>query len=375
VIPGNVILQGGAAPHAPPGGAVAKGVAPRWTDASILIVDDEPSNRTVLTRLLHRSGYLHVQSAADGVSALQLYRERAPDLVLLDLRMPDIDGFDVLWQMKQATAADALVPVLVVSADPSIESKQRARSLGANDYLVKPYDVREVLLRVDALLELRGHTQQRFREICTLRTAIDRCLKDQAEVELHALDGLSAACALRDSLSEGHTARVGDVAAAIAGELGMGADTIEAIRRCAPLHDVGKLAVPDEILLKRGPLTLSEMAIAERHTTIGALILSGTRSPLLQLAAEIALTHHERWDGTGYPRGLRGCEIPLAGRIVAVADVFDALTHERPYKEAWPERRAIAAMIEERGGHFDPDAVDALVRVVLEAGRRTTRAA
>lgn len=336
----------------------------RWPDARILIVDDEPSNVAMLSRLLHRSGFIHVQAAGDADTALMLYREQTPDLVLLDLGLPRVDGFAVMRMMKQMTDEETLVPILVVSADPTIESKERARSLGANDYLVKPYDVREVLLRVDALLELRGHAQERFRELDQLRGALIRQVREQAEIEFHALEGLGAACAYRDGMSEGHTQRVGDLAAELAADLGVAADVVESIRRCAPLHDVGKIAVPDEILLKDGPLTIGEMAVAERHTTIGALILSGTRSPLLQLAAEIALTHHEKWDGTGYPRRLKGYEIPLAGRIVAVADVFDALTHERPYKEAWPVEKALAEITMLRGTHFDPEVADALVRVM-----------
>jgi putative two-component system response regulator len=343
----------------------------RWPDARILIVDDDPWNIALLSRLLHRSGYLHVQAAGDAATALRIYRERTPDIVLLDPCLPTTDGFSLLRLMKQSTHEDALVPVLVVSADPSVESKVRARALGANDYVVKPYDVREVLLRVDALLELRGHTQDRFRELNHLHTALSHRVREEAETELHALERLTAACAYRDSLSEGHTQRVGDLAAELAATMGLDQDMVEALRRCAPLHDVGKIAVPDEILLKNGPLTPEEMAVAERHTTIGGLILSGSRSPLLQLAADIALTHHEKWDGTGYPRGMCGYEIPLAGRIVAVADVFDALTHERPYKQAWPVRRALAEIADGKGCHFDPDVVEALlrIRVGVEAER------
>jgi len=182
-------------------------------------------------------------------------------------------------------------------------------------------------------------------------------------VTVRAGRGLPQACAFPDALTAAHARRVGELSAHIAAELGLSAAMVEALRVCAPLHDVGKLAIPTGILQKPGALTAQERSVVERHTTIGALMLSGSAWPLARLAAEIALTHHEHWDGSGYPGGRAGTDIPLAGRIVAVADVFDALTHERTYKQAWPLRAAITEMTSQRGRHFDPDVVDALLRV------------
>ncbi|CAN5705667.1 hypothetical protein BH23GEM10_BH23GEM10_04750 [soil metagenome] len=213
-------------------------------------------------------------------------------------------------------------------------------------------------------LELRAHANAGYNAMHELRNTLDLALRHDETTECEVLQRLIVACTFRDSMSEGHTRRVGELAAAIACELQLPAETVEEIRHCAQLHDVGKVAVPDEILLKPGPLTRDEMSVAEHHTTIEAVMLSGTAFPLLQLASEIAITHHERWDGSGYPRGLCGDAIPMVGRIVAVADVFDALTHERPYKKAWPAGDALREIQANRGSHFDLVVVDALFSLV-----------
>ena len=347
--------------------AVGKAKA-RWAEARILVVDDQESNVRLLSRVLNRAGYQRMRATSDARAALSEYREFQPHIVLLDLRMPHLDGFALLQAMRALTAPSDVVPVLVITADSAPESRLRARLLGAADYLIKPYAVEEVVLRVDALLELRAHAQEGFRAIAELQHALHGSMSRYADdTEQGALARLNEACAHWDGISEGHPQRVGELAAAIAADMKLPGTVCHALATCAPLHDVGKSAIPHEILQKRGPLTAEEMAVAQRHATIGALILAGSQFPLLRFAAEVALTHHERWDGTGYPRGLQGAEIPLGGRIVAAADVFDALTHERAYKSAWTVDAAVVEIIAQREKHFDPNVVDALVRVVRRA--------
>ncbi|HEX6306731.1 MAG TPA: HD domain-containing phosphohydrolase [Longimicrobiales bacterium] len=340
-------------------------------DARILVIDDDPANVRLLSRLLARIGYHNVRGTTDDRNAFTEYGDFVPDLVLLDLRMPHVDGFALLERMRRARPDEAMAPVLVLTADSSPETRRRANELGANAFVTKPYDLDEVALRVGALLELRAHAQAAFRAVPEL-SAGSRAW-DGTSDEFQLLHQLAETCVYRDRLSPGHTGRVGWLAAVIASELRLPGAVVDVVRRCAPLHDLGKIAIPDEILLKPGPLTHEERAVAERHTTIGALILSGSRYPLLRVAAEIALTHHERWDGTGYPRGLKGTDIPIAGRIVAVADVYDALTHERSYKPAWPVSRALGEILTKKGTHFDPLVVAALLRV-LDALERTAAA-
>ena len=334
-------------------------VSAERADARILVIDDDASNVRLLMRLLGRIGYHNVRGTVDDSAALAEYAAYVPDLVLLDLHMPHVDGFAMLESMRAATPNEAMAPVLVLTADSSLHTQRRANELGANALVTKPYEINEVSLRVAALLELRAHARAAFRAVPELhghRT-------DNVE-ELQLLEQLARTCVYRDRLGPGHTERVGWMAAVMAAELRLPAATVDAIRMCAPLHDLGKIAIPDDVLLKPGPLTPDERAIAEWHTTIGSLILSGSRFPLMRLAADIALTHHERWDGSGYPRGLEGSDIPIGGRIVAVADVYDALTHVRPYKAAWTVPQSVAEIVSRAGTYFDPMVVDALLRVL-----------
>jgi putative two-component system response regulator len=341
----------------------------RWADARILIIDDVESNVRLLARLLARAGYRHVATTTDARNAIEAYRVEQPHLVLMDLRMPHVDGFALLQQMHDLAPSDEVVPVLVITADAAPESRLRANLLGAADYLIKPYLLEEVVLRVDALLELRAHAQQGFRAIAELQQAVQGGFTSWAnDTQEVALRRLTEASAHWDSMTEGHPDRVGELTADLAAELGLPIEMIDALRQVAPLHDIGKSAIPVEILEKPGALTAEEMAVAQRHAAIGALILSGSPFPLFRLAAEVAVSHHERWDGTGYPRRLSGTNIPLVGRIVAVADVFDALTHRRAYKSAWTAEQALEEIIAQRKKHFDPRVVDALIGVL---GRRT----
>lgn len=333
-----------------------------WRDVRILIIDDEEMNIQLLERIFEPAGAAAVISTTDPRRALDLYREHRPDLVLLDLKMPHLEGHEVLAQLREDTPADAYVPILVLTSDGSGEARRRALSGGANDFLTKPFSPVEVRLRTQNLLEtrflhlaLKDHNrllEQRVRE----RTAeLVRRTEELEDARIEILERLARAAEFRDDETGLHTRRVGRVSALLAETLGLPRADVELIRRAAPLHDVGKIGIPDAVLLKDGRLTPEEFEIMKSHTVIGAEILSGSHVALLAVGREIALTHHERWDGRGYPVGLAGERIPLAGRAVAVADVFDALTHPRPYKRAWSADAAVAEIQREAGGQFDPE--------------------
>ncbi len=340
----------------------------RVADARILIVDDEPANVRLLERLVEREGCRTHRSTTDSREAARLFRELAPDLVLLDLHMPHVDGFGVMEQLRPLIRKTDFVPILVLTADITSEAKRRALSGGANDFLTKPLDATEVSLRIRNLLETRFlHLQLQVRNRLLEQHVVERTF-DVEEAGLEILARLARASEFRDDDTGHHASRVGEVSARVARALGMSEEEAELVRRAAPLHDVGKIGVPDAILLKPGVLTREEWDVLQAHTTIGARILSGSTFPILQMAEEIALCHHERWDGTGYPRGLRGEEIPLVSRIVTVVDSYDALVGARPYKPAWPLEEAVAEIRAQRGRQFDPRVVDAFLGALgLEA--------
>lgn len=337
-----------------------------WKDSTILIVDDEESNIDMLGRVLRRAGYTRVHTTTDPRRVEGMFTELCPDIVLLDLRMPHLGGFELLERLAPLIPADGFVPILVISADFSAEAKQRALSKGAADFLSKPFDSTEVLLRIRNLLEARHLALAVREQNHALEQRVRERSRELAQAQIEILDRLALAAEFRDDETRQHTQRVGEMSARIARALGLAEPFVQLIRLAAPLHDLGKIAVPDSILLKLGKLSIDEFSVIKSHTAIGASILSGSRYPLLQMAEQIALTHHEHWDGTGYSPGFRGEDIPLVSRIVAVADVYDALLHARPYKPAWPKEAAVAEIVKERGKAFDPLVVDALLSVVSE---------
>ncbi len=319
--------------------------------AKILIVDDEKANIRFLEIILQQAGFTNVYSTTDPRQAHSFFRNIQPDIVLLDLAMPHMDGFAVMQQFQEEVA-DKLVPIVVLTADATLMTKHKALSEGASDFLTKPLDETEVLLRIHNLLSTRFYS-------ILLEDKVRERTKDLELAQLDTLQRLALAAEYRDDDTGLHTKRVGATAGRIAQALVWSPAQIELIIRAAPLHDVGKIGIADAILLKPGKLTEDEFAIMKRHTIIGAKMLSGSTSPWLKMAEEIALSHHERWNGKGYPQGLSGDDIPIVGRIVAVADVFDALTHERPYKEAWPVEDAVAEIQRQSAIHFDPTVVAA----------------
>jgi putative two-component system response regulator len=336
-------------------------------EASILIVDDEPANVLLLEHILDQAGYPNHSATTDPRQVLAIHAQFDPDLVLLDLAMPHLDGFAVMAQLRQVIPAGTFLPILVLTADITPQAKQQALSGGASDFLLKPFDTTEVVLRIGNLLqtrrlqlELQGHNElleQRVRD----RTA----QLEAAHNEI--LERLALATEYRDDETHHHTLRVGEASALLATALGLPNEQVRQLRLAAPLHDIGKIGISDTVLLKPAKLTPEEFEHVKTHTLIGGRILAASPVPVLQLGREIALTHHERWDGSGYPHGLNGERIPLSGRIVTVADVFDALTHDRPYKHAWPVEQAVAEITAQREHQFDPDVVDAFLGL-LEGG-------
>jgi putative two-component system response regulator len=329
----------------------------------ILMIDDEPVNLKLLERTLKLHGFSELLSLQDPRQALASYLEYTPDIVLLDINMPYIDGFGVLEQI-QSLPPGTRPPILILTAQGSKDRLTRAFDLGARDFLQKPFDIAELIARVRNLLELH-HAQRHVREqneqlehIVQLRT------RQLRETQLQIVRRLGRAAEYRDNETGNHIVRMSHTSSMLARELGKDEEFCELLMNASPMHDIGKIGIPDGILLKPGKLTPDEWEIMKTHVTIGASILSESDSPLLDMASEIALNHHEKWDGSGYPSGLSGEQIPLVGRIVAVADVFDALTSERPYKKPWPMEEAVNFMKEQSGLHFDARVVDALMAVL-----------
>ncbi len=339
-----------------------------WEDniknARILIVDDQEANVLYLESVLRKAGYTDFRSTSDSREVLPLFEQRRPDL-LLDLMMPHLDGFAVMEQLKPLVAEDSYLPILVLTADVSPETRRRALSGGANDFLVKPFDPREAVLRIHNLLSawfLHLMPQQQKQ---ILEEKVRERTRELEDSQLEVLQRLAQAAEFRDDDTGQHTRRVGEMAALLAQALDFPEAQVEVIRRAAPLHDVGKIGISDTILLKPGKLTEEEFEIIKSHTAIGARLLAGGHSDFVKTAETIAISHHERWDGNGYPQRLKAEEIPLEGRIVAVTDVFDALTHERPYKKAWPVEEARAEIEKQSGKQFDPRVVEAFLQVML----------
>ena len=336
--------------------------------ARILMVDDEKPNLELLRRILEPVGFKNLMETTDPFQVLPLCRESQPDIVLLDIAMPGKNGFEVLAEIREHIGAEDYLPVLVLTSDHSPEAKRQSLSAGAQDFLTKPLSPAEVRLRVRNLLVTRflhlalrdhnRHLEERVRE----RTA------ELEEAHAQILARLARAAEFRDDETGEHTRRVGRLSGAIAQELGLDPEEVSLIQRVAPLHDVGKIGIPDDILLCPGELTPEQVKVMRSHTEIGGDLMAGSRIPLLDLAEEIARTHHERWDGSGYPTGLSGEEIPIAGRIVAVADSFDAVTHRRPYKPAWTAEDAWWEIARKAGADFDPGVVDAFTKVLRSTG-------
>jgi putative two-component system response regulator len=350
----------------------------------VLVVDDDQGTRNTLKRMLRAAGYA-VELARDGIEALAKLALDV-DLVLLDAEMPGMDGFAVARRIR-ADEAHHDVPIIMVTGLDSREDRLRAVEAGVNDFIAKPVDRTELGLRSASLLRVKEATDEikrhraRLEDEVARRTAeLRRTLEEMAEAQrdtyrahLDTIRRLVAAAEYKDRDTAAHIERIGEYCGLLARVLGRPPGEIELIRYASLMHDVGKIGIPDSVLLKPGALDAGEWEIMKQHTVIGARILHGSPAEVIQAGALIALTHHERWDGKGYPRQLSGNGIPLMARICAVTDVFDALTSRRPYRGAFPNATAYEMMRRERGRHFDPEVLDAFVAHRAEVGEIQAR--
>ncbi|CAK0766989.1 putative two-component system response regulator [Gammaproteobacteria bacterium] len=326
----------------------------------ILIVDDEPINLKLLGNMLSSQGYQELVIVDDPREVVDLYLTARPDLILLDINMPYLDGYQVMEQLKKLNDP-LLPPIVILTAHYNKEHLLRALAAGARDFVSKPFDRNELLMRVRNLLDAQRvhrlmHDQKNLLEKMVLERTEELC-----RTRLQVVQWLGRAAEYRDEETGKHILRMSHMSALIAHAAGWSQADHELILHASPMHDIGKIGIPDAILLKPGKFEPREWEIMKTHTTIGGKLLDGDDSDLMHMARDIALTHHEKWDGSGYPHGLVGIAIPQAGRIAALADVFDALTSVRPYKKAWTVEAAVKLIQENRGSHFDPDLVEVFI--------------
>lgn len=336
----------------------------------ILVVDDEATMRRLLEKLLRMEGY-DVSLASSGEQALSELLKHGADTVLLDMRMPGMTGLDVCRQIRNHPRS-LHTPVVFITAVNDRELRRKGMEAGADDFLSKPFDEVELLARIRNCVRVKRYydnieQQKEQLEVAVrdrtaaLNEAIAKLTQSQLDLrnsQEETIYRLSRAAEFRDDETGQHLQRMSRYCQLIAQRIGLDEATCELLRIASPMHDVGKLGIPDRILLKPGKLTPDEFTIMKGHAEIGYRILVGSNATPLKMAATIAHTHHEKWDGNGYPRGLKGEDIPLHGRIAAIADVFDALTSARPYKPAWALEDALQLMRTNRGTHFDPTLVD-----------------
>lgn len=316
--------------------------------ATILVVDDTPENIDVLTGILKQD--FKIKAALNGQVALKIANgSHKPDLILLDVMMPEIDGHEVCRQLKR-NPDTAHIPIIFVTAKTEVVDEQTGFELGAVDYITKPVSPPIVKARVKAQLALYDQARH-------LEKLVKERTQELNNTRVEIIRRLGRAAEFKDNETGMHVIRMSWFSRFLAQQIGKDEDWCELLYNAAPMHDIGKIGIPDRVLLKPGKLDKDEWNIMKKHAEYGAEIIGEHPSPLLQLAKEVAITHHEKWDGSGYPNGLKGPDIPLASRIVAIADVFDALTSERPYKKAWSEEDAIGLLKSESGSHFDPDLI------------------
>ncbi|MFN3752076.1 MAG: HD-GYP domain-containing protein [Thiobacillus sp.] len=327
----------------------------------ILIVDDEPANLKLLERMLNLQGYHKLRLVQDPREAVAAYQAMRPSLILLDINMPHLDGYQVIGRLR-ALDDPLLPPIVILTAQYDREHLLRALEAGARDMIAKPFDRNELLMRVRNLLDAQLAHRLVFDQKTVLEDMVRARTEELWQTRLQIVQRLGKAAEYRDEETGSHILRMSHACALLARAIGWSDADCDLILNASPMHDIGKIGIPDAILLKPGRFEPHEWEIMKTHAAIGGRLLEGDDSDLLRMAGEIALTHHEKWDGSGYPRGLAGDAIPMAGRIAALADVFDALTSARPYKKAWPVEDAVAYVRDNRGKHFDPALVDVFMR-------------
>jgi putative two-component system response regulator len=333
--------------------------------ACIFVIDDESANLKLLNKLLVSNGYSNIVLIQDPREVLDHYRKEQPDLILLDINMPHLDGYQVMEHLK--TLNDPLLPpILILTAQYGHQHLLKALASGARDFVSKPFDRAELLMRVRNLLDAQLAHRMLYDQKALLEHMVHARTEALNQTRLQVVRRLGRAAEYRDNETGLHIVRMSQFSTLLAKSLGWNEVDCELMLHASPMHDVGKIGIPDAILLKPGKFEPDEWEIMKTHATIGADILEDNSSDLLRLAREIALSHHEKWDGSGYPYGLAEEAIPQSGRIVAVADVFDALTSSRPYKKAWPVEDAAAFIQSNAGTHFDPEVAAHFQECLLE---------
>ncbi|MDO9142776.1 HD-GYP domain-containing protein [Rhodoferax sp.] len=327
----------------------------------ILIVDDEPANLKLLDKMLGGQGYQNLVLVADPREVIDRYRTARPDLILLDINMPHLDGYQVMAQLK-ALNDPLLPPIVILTAQHGKDYLLRALAAGARDFIGKPFDRNELLMRVRNLLDAQLAHRMVHDQKAVLEEMVRARTEELHRTRLQVVQRLGMAAEYRDEETGYHILRMSHVCALLARAVGWSELDCDLILSASPMHDIGKIGIPDAIMLKPGKFEPHEWDIMKTHATIGAKLLDGDDSTLMRMAREIAVTHHEKWDGSGYPNGLAGEAIPQAGRIAALADVFDALTSVRPYKKAWTVEAAVDLIKANSGQHFDPQLVEVLLQ-------------
>ena len=334
----------------------------------ILVVDDLPQNIELLEAFLLPLGY-EILAAGNGLQALKIIAEKNVDLVLLDVMMPSMDGFEVTRRIRKDEKHHNL-PIVLVTALRETEDRVKGINAGCDDFISKPVDKMELVARVRSLLKIKAYNdlmenyqKDLEREVATKTEELRLALKSIKDASLETILRLSMACEYKDDDTGMHIKRLSQYAVAVARQMALDDGMIESIAYAAPMHDLGKIGIPDFILSKPAKLNPAEWEIIKQHTIIGAQILKGSSAEFIRLAEIIAYSHHEKWDGSGYPEGLKGESIPLAGRIIAIADVFDALTSKRPYKEPYSVEKSQDIIRKQKGIHFDPAVVDAFFAI------------
>ncbi len=333
--------------------------------ANILVVEDNSASLTLVKEILRIEGYVNVVCTDSPLHALEIYKELKSDLILLDLMMPKMDGFEVMKQLK-AYENGNLPSILILTALDDREHRIRALGEGALDFVAKPFNRVELLTRIRNLLSMVFSEKALRNQNAQLEAMVQARTKELYDTRLQTIRLLGRAVEYRDNETGYHIIRISEISAMLGKGMGLNEQECELLFNASPMHDIGKIGIPDKILFKPGKLDAEEWEIMKTHSTMGADILSGHDTKLLETAYAIALNHHEKWDGTGYPKGLKGEEIPLVGRIVAIADVFDALTSKRKYKPSWSIEETVALLKKERGKHFDPALVDQFIHLLPE---------
>lgn len=331
-------------------------------DARILIIDDTQANVTMLEKMLDIAGYTSVLGITDSREVMGIYESFQPDIVLLDINMPHLNGYQVMEKINEVKK-DAYLPILVLTAQQDKETCYRALHEGAKDFLTKPFDQTEALIRIQNMLETKFLHKQVAYQNTLLEQKVEARTQELHHSRLEIIRRLSLAAEYKDSQTGLHIIRMSKMCELIGRAFGMSDQEADLLLNSSPMHDIGKLGIPDNLLLKPGKLEPDEYEIIKTHTLIGAKLLDNPSSQLMYMAREIALSHHERWDGAGYPHRLKGAEIPLPARIAAVADCFDALTSVRSYKEQWNMNDAVKYIQSNKGSHFDPELVDVFDKI------------